>query len=166
MSMRQEIKGKIYRRGVVIVLTRPNGNCLWCRRLPEEGVIFPGTDWQFPQGGIEEGESAEAAALRELEEETGAKTLGRIDRGITAKYDFPESVIEARGASVAGQLQTWFMVEFQGDDSEFAFPNDEFVECRWTEFSPLLADQVVPFKQSVYRAAIAQFLALAKRRKL
>nr|WP_245542199.1 NUDIX domain-containing protein [Rubellimicrobium thermophilum] len=30
-----------------------------------------GHAWQLPQGGIDEGESAEQAALRELEEETG-----------------------------------------------------------------------------------------------
>ena len=54
---------------------RPNAGLML---LNDAGKVFVGkridTDgeaWQMPQGGIDKGEEAEAAALRELEEETG-----------------------------------------------------------------------------------------------
>jgi len=47
-----------------IMLRSPFGRVLLCRRSDGQG-------WAFPAGGMEEGEDAEEAALRELWEETG-----------------------------------------------------------------------------------------------
>ena len=67
--------------------------------------------WQFPQGGIDEGEDVEAALFRELKEE-----IGTDDVSIVAKYpkwvsyDFPQSVAK-KMAPYDGQKQQYFLVK-------------------------------------------------------
>jgi 8-oxo-dGTP diphosphatase len=56
----------------------------------EERENFPGK-WEFPSGFIEEGESPENGALRELEEETGLK--GEV---IRTGESFPIQIPEAK----------------------------------------------------------------------
>ncbi|HRE14975.1 MAG TPA: NUDIX domain-containing protein, partial [Usitatibacteraceae bacterium] len=55
-----------YRPNVAIVLVNTRNQVFWGKRIKEHA-------WQFPQGGIKEGESPEQAMYRELEEETGLK---------------------------------------------------------------------------------------------
>jgi 8-oxo-dGTP pyrophosphatase MutT (NUDIX family) len=60
--------------------------------------------WQLPQGGVEEGESVEQAALRELFEEAGindAKVIGKSEE--CYQYDFPPSFRRFRRDHVCGQ---------------------------------------------------------------
>ena len=55
---------EIYRPNVAIVILSQKGGLLWCRRKNHDG-------WQFPQGGIDSGESPEEAIIRETKEEVG-----------------------------------------------------------------------------------------------
>lgn len=61
--------------------------------------------WQLPQGGMEEGETPEQCALRELQEEAGVdggvRILGVSDVEYT--YDFPESYRRFRPDNICGQ---------------------------------------------------------------
>ena len=59
------------KRAAGIILVNPKGEALLLRRTDREG-------WAFPGGGIEDGETAEIAARRELEEETGLKYDGEL----------------------------------------------------------------------------------------
>ncbi len=61
------------RRAAVVLLTR--GDRLLAQRRPPGGLL--GGLWELPGGRIEEGESPEEAARRELREETGL-TAGRL----------------------------------------------------------------------------------------
>jgi putative (di)nucleoside polyphosphate hydrolase len=153
----------LYRPNVGVVLFHPDGRVWLGRRVTTPGP----RNWQFPQGGIDEGEDARAAAERELFEETGARTttpLGRTDGWIT--YDFPADhggSKQARGWK--GQRQVWFALRFDGDDAEFdltAHGEPEFDTWRWgyLEEAPRL---VVPFKQQAYEAVVAAFLPFAAR---
>ena len=80
-----------HRANVGIALFNAGGQ-VWLGR--REGTPPP-WNWQLPQGGMDKGEAAETAALRELEEETGIRSdrvepLGHIANWIA--YDYPPEI--------------------------------------------------------------------------
>ena len=74
----------------------------------------------MPQGGIDESEDPAQAALRELDEETGIRSVEIIaERPHWYTYDLPPELLgKAWGGRYRGQKQKWFAVRFLGDDSE------------------------------------------------
>ncbi|HAN28877.1 MAG TPA: RNA pyrophosphohydrolase, partial [Haliea salexigens] len=54
-----------FRPNVGIILANDAGQLLWARRIGGRDA------WQFPQGGINRGETPEEALYRELHEEVG-----------------------------------------------------------------------------------------------
>jgi putative (di)nucleoside polyphosphate hydrolase len=118
--------------------------------------------WQMPQGGIDEGEDAGIAAIRELVEET-AITSARIIAEAPGwfKYDLPEHLIgKSWKGKYRGQKQKWFALEFLGEDSEINLTppghKQEFDEWRWAKMDEML-DLIIPFKREVYIDVIAAF---------
>jgi putative (di)nucleoside polyphosphate hydrolase len=152
-----------YRPNVGVVLFHPDGRVWLGRRANTPGPY----NWQFPQGGVDDGEDLLTAARRELAEETGvtsATLLGRTDGWLT--YDFPP---DHRGSKVArgwkGQRQVWFALRFDGDDAEVdlaAHPPIEFEAWRWAALGEV-ADLVVPFKREIYLAVAEAFWDFAGR---
>ena len=75
-----------YRPNVAVIVINSFGKVLWCQRIEHDG-------WQFPQGGIDQGETPREAALREVKEEVG---LGSNDIEIIYetkdwfKYEVPQ----------------------------------------------------------------------------
>lgn len=118
--------------------------------------------WQMPQGGIDEGEPARDAALRELWEETGV-TADLVD--VIAQsaqwlpYELPHDLVpKLWKGRYRGQKQSWFLMQFNGDDSaiNIATEQPEFSEWRWLPAADLV-DNIVPFKRDVYAAVMAEF---------
>ena len=152
-----------YRANVGVVLFNHQGLVWFGKRAntPEPHC------WQFPQGGVDEGEDLAVAALRELEEETGVssvKFLARTDDWIV--YDYPPEVLagkKKRGRRHRGQKQVWFAYAFTGDESEIrldAHDQIEFEAWRWgrLEEGPGL---IVPFKRAAYEAVASAFAPFA-----
>lgn len=146
-----------YRANVGLAMFSKAGHVFVGRRINGRGPF----QWQMPQGGIDKGESAEAAALRELEEEIGVAeklvdTLQQTDDWLY--YDFPAELRRRMGGPYLGQRQKWFALRFKGSDSDVRLDRHtpEFDAWRWAE----LADTpglIVPFKRPVYEAVAKLF---------
>jgi len=74
----------------VAVLQRPGGQVLLAQR--PVGKAWAGW-WEFPGGKIEEGELAEAALQRELDEELGVRATD-FSRWITRVFSYPERTVK------------------------------------------------------------------------
>jgi len=150
-----------YRKGVGLMLFNPVGMVWVGRRLDQQGEA-----WQMPQGGIDEGETPEQAALRELEEEIGtasAVIVGESKGWLT--YDLPPELVGvAWKGRYRGQKQKWFALRFTGTDEDIRIDGEhpEFAEWRWVEFDRLV-ELIVPFKRDLYAQVTAEFAGLAKR---
>lgn len=151
-----------HRPNVGVVLFHRDGRVWYGRRA---GAARGAHRWQFPQGGVDEGEDFEAAALRELAEETGVtsvEVIGRTQGWIT--YDFPP---EAQGSKIAkgwrGQKQVWFALRFTGKEREIrldAHGEPEFDSWRWGRLDEA-PDLVIPFKRGAYERVVEAFRHLA-----
>ena len=114
-----------YRPNVGIVLANPRNDVFWGKRVNQHA-------WQFPQGGIKQGETPAQAMYRELEEEIGlqaehVRILGRTREWL--RYEVPQKWIRRarensdgsgstpRGA-YRGQKQIWFLLRMTGRDCD------------------------------------------------
>jgi putative (di)nucleoside polyphosphate hydrolase len=153
-----------YRPCVGVMLVNSEDHIFVGRRADHaEAPEGAGTWWQMPQGGLDEGEDPEAAASRELFEETGVRTvrfLARTRDWLT--YDLPAELLGiAWEGRYRGQKQMWFAARFEGPESEIdigprAGHDQEFDAWRWVALEELPA-LVVPFKREVYASVIREF---------
>lgn len=147
----------LYRPNVGVALFHGDGRVWLGRRMNTPGPY----NWQFPQGGVDPGEELEAAARRELAEETGASRaslLGRTEGWVA--YDFPLGHGGAKALrGWKGQKQVWFAFRFDGEDADFdlgAHPPPEFDAWRWAYLTEA-AKLIVPFKRTAYDRVVEAF---------
>ena len=150
-----------YRPCVGTIVVNKEGLVWAGRRLPNEEYTGPTRLWQFPQGGIDEGEDVRQAALRELYEETSIRSvsfLTEIDGWLT--YDLPDHLIgHALKGKYRGQKQRWFVLRFEGEDREINVveppegEKPEFDSWAWTLIEDM-PGKAVPFKVPLYRSII------------
>jgi putative (di)nucleoside polyphosphate hydrolase len=159
-----------YRPCVGAMVLNRNGLVWAGRRIAATDSEMAGTAklWQMPQGGIDEGENPLPAALRELYEETGIRSvslLAECPGWIT--YDLPAHLVGiALNGKYRGQKQKWFAFRFEGDESEIAInpaPGGHAPEFDAWEWKPMesLPELIVPFKRKVYEQVVAAFRHLS-----
>jgi putative (di)nucleoside polyphosphate hydrolase len=150
----------LYRANVGIALFSRKGH-VWLGRRAGVSRDESRYAWQMPQGGVDRGESAAQAAIRELAEETGLKPhhvepLEEIEPWLY--YDFPPALKARLSGPYLGQRQKWFAYRFIASDSDVRLDEHtpEFDAWRWTklEDAPGL---VIPFKANVYREVAKRF---------
>ena len=144
-----------YRPNVGIILCNARNEVFWGKRVRQHA-------WQFPQGGIDHGESPEQAMYRELMEEVGlapehVRILGRTQNWL--RYDVPRhwSRRDCRG-HYRGQKQIWFLLRLTGRDCDVclrASTHPEFDAWRWNSYWVAM-ETVVEFKRDVYHAALSE----------
>ena len=147
-----------YRRGVGIALFNRHGEVFVGERIDSPGA------WQMPQGGIDEAEDIEAAAFRELKEETGTARAEILKiAGQTTRYDLPDHLPPTLwGGRYRGQEQIWVAMRFTGDDTDIRLDTHhapEFSAWRWVRLRDT-PDLIVPFKRETYRQVMTFFADL------
>ncbi|HLO78333.1 MAG TPA: RNA pyrophosphohydrolase [Magnetospirillum sp.] len=149
-----------YRPNVGLVLFNAQGLVFTARRIDTAE-----TAWQFPQGGIDDGEDPRTAAMRELEEEIGtakAEIIGESSGWYS--YDLPPDVADKwHKGRWRGQTQKWFALKFLGTDADIdiATEHPEFAEWRWMKLADV-PGVIVPFKRALYQQVAAEFRAIAE----
>jgi len=149
-----------FRANVGIILSNCDGKVFWGKRIGQ-------TSWQFPQGGIDHGETPLEAMFRELEEETGllpqhVKVIGSTKDWL--RYKLPPKMVRRcnDGRICIGQKQRWYLLRLTCDDSSVnleACDVPEFDGWRWVNYW-LPAKEVVYFKRRVYERALQELAPL------
>jgi len=156
-----------YRPNVAAVIFNARGEVFIARRSDMPGAGSPGDDgiWQFPQGGIDEGENPTEAVLREIGEEIGTASVSILaEHPQWLSYDLPDHLIgKAFGGKYRGQTQKWYALRFTGADHEIrldAHLPPEFDTWRWVRFEDVFALNL-GFKRDLYQGLHAAFAPFA-----
>lgn len=146
-----------YRPNVGIIICNGHGQVMWAKRYRQHS-------WQFPQGGIDQGETPEDAMYRELYEEVGLKPKDVKILGSTRSwlhYKLPNRMIRHDSKPVCiGQKQRWFLLKLVSPESEINFMHTnhpEFDDWRWVSYWYPVR-QVISFKRDVYRRAMKELV--------
>ncbi len=142
-----------FRPNVGIILLDNDGQVFWAKRSRGNG-------WQFPQGGINNDETAEEAMFRELYEEVGLKPHDVDVLGCTPgwlRYQLPKQYYKKNSDPLfVGQKQVYFLLKLLSSESRVDFnktTSPEFETYRWVDFW-YPATNVIHFKRPVYRKAL------------
>ena len=146
------------RIGVGIILLNNENKIFVGKRIDN-----PKNFWQMPQGGLNQNENFLEAAKRELEEETGIKSIELIkELDGWQIYDLPENLMgKIWKGKYRGQKQKWFIMKFIGENNEINVKtkNPEFLEWKWIKISDL-TDIAVNFKKNIYKNIKKKLISL------
>lgn len=149
-----------YRPNVAALMVNEDGNLLICERSTVPGA------WQFPQGGVDDGESMEQALFREVREEIGLSKNDYeiLDRRDGYRYLYPPDVrakkIRKHGSH--GQEQTYFLCRLKRSAPPIDVNQSprEFSAYRWIIPDEFDLDWLPAFKHEVYRSVMADFFGI------
>ncbi len=148
---------KPYRPNVCIVITNPKKtHVLMFHRVGAEKF-----GWQFPQGGVDKGESENKAFYRELKEEIGTNDVELLQVSKNrVKYKFPKWLLkqwkqEGRKRKFKGQIQRWYLVTLNQGVESIAFNEDppEFEAFEWVPVAKSVK-RIIPFKRKAYKRGL------------
>ncbi len=144
-----------YRLSVAAILQNREGKILVCERIDQRDA------WQFPQGGVDEGETLAEALARELVEEISlkAKHYSIVSSKGPYRYLYGGGKLK-RGYH--GKEQHYFLADLTGPASavDVATPHPEFRAARWILPSQFDPEWLPEMKRAVYRAVLQDFLSV------
>lgn len=148
-----------FRPNVGIVICNHKGQVFWARRFGQHS-------WQYPQGGVDEGETPEQTMYRELEEEVGLKPDDVEILAVSKnwlRYRLPKRLIRKDSTPVCiGQKQKWFLLRLRCKESDVDLlktSHPEFDDWRWVSYWYPIRN-VVSFKRDVYRRVMKEFASV------
>ncbi|MBP6085270.1 NUDIX domain-containing protein [Candidatus Gracilibacteria bacterium] len=144
----------MYRHSVAAVVINHDKQVLICKRnVPQE-------HWQFPQGGVNEGESEEQGMLRELQEELGSAKFSLLYKSKHQyRFDWPKN--QLRDDGLIGQEQRYYLVLFWGSDSEITLEERSFTDFQWVDQSEVM-QLIFPTRRLIYQAVMEEFVPIIK----
>ena len=145
-----------YRLNIGIILINQDNDVLWAQRSRQNA-------WQFPQGGVQQGEKLYQALYRELKEELGLEPSDvKIEASTPGflRYKLPAGLIRHDNHPLCiGQKQKWYLLRLIKDEQRINLlqsEKPEFESWKWVPFwYPL--KYVISFKKDVYRKALNHF---------
>lgn len=148
----------LFRPNVAAILLNMENEMLIAERAHIRG------SWQFPQGGVDPGESLEEALFRELEEEIGVKQkhIQLLDRKGGYRYEFPKGRLKY--GIYGGQEQVYYLCRFLGrnDDIDINTRHREFGRWRWLKPEKFDMDWVPKFKREVFQRVLRDFFGIER----
>ena len=147
---------KKYRPNVAAVILAPSYP-FDCRIFIAQRCDMTGI-WQFPQGGIDDGETPREALKRELKEEIGTDDVDVLSEYPQwLSYDFPEGTTSRKFYNFDGQTQKYFLVRLRPSAKiNINTKKPEFDEYRFINSSEVLSD-VNHFKKPIYATVLKYF---------
>ncbi len=143
----------LYRPNVAAILRDTESRILIAERVGVSGA------WQFPQGGVDDGEDIELAMYREVQEEIGVKKslISIVQQRGGYRYPFPKGRLKY--GVYGGQEQTYYLCDFLGADKDIDLnqPGREFSRYRWIKPQDFQLKWVARFKQAVYVKVFRDF---------
>lgn len=149
-----------FRPNVAALMLNSNGHLLICERSTIRGA------WQFPQGGVDSGESEEDALKREVREEIGLRPehYRVLDQRAGYRYLYPNAARskKLRKHGNHGQEQTYFLCRVNDDAPEINVDQSprEFQSYRWILPDEFDLDWLPEFKRDVYREVFRDFFGI------
>ncbi len=148
-------KTDLYRPNVAMIIVSNN--------YPDKKEVFLAQRndlsdvWQFPQGGIDEGEEVHEALYRELEEEVGTNEVTIVSEYPEwISYDFPTKIAKKMQPYI-GQKQKYFLVKLKENAKiNIETEHPEFSDYKFVGIDEALG-QSASFKQDVYESVIGYF---------
>lgn len=142
-----------YRPNVAAILQRTDGKILVAERADVQDA------WQFPQGGVDEGEDLIGALHREVEEEIGiGRNMYEVLQCRTGyRYKFPDGHLKK--GKWCGQEQTYFLCHYLGNDDHITLDghSQEFTRFAWVPPSEYRLRWLPKFKRRVYKDVFRDF---------
>ena len=146
----------LFRPNVAAVLVNSDNLMLIAERAHIRG------SWQFPQGGVDTGETFEQALFREVEEEIGVKPelVQLIERRGGYRYEFPKGRLKY--GIYGGQDQVYYLCRFLGKDEDINIDTKhrEFGRWRWIRPEKFDLEWVPKFKRDIYRRVLFDFFGI------
>lgn len=145
-----------YRLNVGIILLGPPRHVFWAKRIGQDA-------WQFPQGGMQAGESPVEAMHRELLEETGLapEDIEIVDQTKSwIYYQLPKNLIRQNMLPLCiGQKQMWFLLKLTTAEQKIQLnltDKPEFDSWNWVPYRQPLKE-VIFFKREAYKQVLNEF---------
>lgn len=155
MAKKSEESDVRYRLNVAAILRNGAGKILLGERADRAGA------WQFPQGGVDEGETLAQALARELREEISLDPASYEILSIKGPYFY----LFGNGKVVKGfhgKEQHYFLANFTGEDAslDVKTAHPEFRDIRWVEPSEFDIGWLPKMKREVYRTVFQDFFSI------
>jgi len=146
-----------YRPNVAALIINRKGKLLICERINSMGA------WQFPQGGVDDGEKHRKALTREIQEEIGLPKAGYkvLEKREGYSYLYPDQVKKQK-LYFDGQIQTYYLCRLKKDAPSIDLDqkNPEFSDYKWIKPRDFKLKWLPEFKRQVYRAVMLDFFGV------